>query len=283
MQSEEKTAFLAFISNIILFLLKIFAAIASGSLAVLSSAFDSLNDIISYLAGYYSVKEAVRGPDEDHPFGHRRMESLAAMVTAIFAGILAFEILRSGFLNLLMGEHTVEITTYVFGILIATVVVKLFTYIVLERKSKTVMSSALDAMMVDSRNDVLSNCIAIVGITGAYFGMVVLDDIAAIFIALYIAYAGYQVARKNFDYMVGARPEKKIMDSIKKKAAGVKGVKKVGAIRAHYVGDRVHAEIEIVLPKKIKGPESHDIAIKVQYAVESLKIVSRAFVHIDYG
>jgi len=281
--NEEKTAFLAFISNIILFLLKILAAITSGSLAVLSSAFDSLNDIISYLAGYYSVKETARGPDEDHPFGHRRMEPLAAMLTAIFAGILAFEILRSASLNIISDYHVLDITLYTFFVLVLTIIVKSVMHLVLRRKAEDTMSTALDALAVDSRNDVLSNSVAVIGVAGAYLGQLLFDEVAAIIIAFYIAYAGYQVARKNFDYIVGARPEKKILVSIKKKAAGVKGVKEVGAIRAHYVGDRVHAEIEIALPKKTKGPESHDIALKVQYAVESLKIVSRAFVHIDYG
>ncbi len=281
MKEGEKTALAAFATNILLFILKVTAAIASGSLAVLSSAFDSLNDIISYFLGYYSIKEAARGPDYDHPFGHRRMEPLAGMVMAIFAGILAFEILRSAALNLLEDTQMLDITAYTFAVLIVTIIAKATMYLFTKKKAKETMSTALDAMAMDSRNDILFNSIAIIGIAGAYSGLILFDDIAAIIIALYIAYSGYKVARKNYDYIVGARPDEATIKAIIKKAK-VPGVKKVGKVRAHYVGDRVHAEVNIVLEKKTMGPKSHDIGVKVQKSVESLRIVSRAFVHMDY-
>jgi len=281
MKNAELAAFGSFIANILLFVLKLTAALASGSLAVLSSAFDSFNDIISYFLGYYSIKQAARGPDYDHPFGHRRMEPLAGLVLAILAGVLAIEIFRSAFSNIFVETHMVDITLYTFAVLVITVIVKTGMYIVLRKKAKTTMSTALDAMAVDSRNDILSNSVAIIGIGAAYLGQVLFDDIAAVLIAVYIAYSGYVVAKKNFDYIVGARPDEKTIEAIRKKA-DLKGVKRIGRIRAHYVGDRVHAEIEIVLRNRVKGPESHKIGVKVQKSVESLKIVSRAFVHIDY-
>jgi cation diffusion facilitator family transporter len=281
MRAGEKTAFAAFIANILLFFLKLSAAIASGSLAVLSSAFDSLSDIVSYFLGYYSIREAARGPDYDHPFGHRRLEPLAGLVVAILAGILSFEIIRSVFFNILNNEHMLDITAYTFGILIITIFTKAIMHVILRRKAQKTMSTALDAMAVDSRNDVLSNSIAIIGVGGAYLGQLLFDDAAAIIIALYIAYSGYQVARKNYNYIVGARPDEKTIKSIIKKAQ-VDGVTKVGKVRAHYVGDRVHTEVEVVLSRKISAKKSHDTAVRVQKAVESLKIVSRAFVHVDY-
>jgi cation diffusion facilitator family transporter len=203
------------------------------------------------------------------------------MVMAIFAGILAFEILRSAALNLLNSTHLLDITEYTFSVLIVTIIVKALMYLFTKKKAKEIVSTALDAMAMDSRNDVLFNSIAIIGIAGAYFGVMLFDDIAAIIIALYIAYSGYMVAKKNYDYIVGARPDEATIKAIIKKAK-VSGVKRVGKVRAHYVGDRVHAEVSIVLEKETWGPESHDIGVRVQKSVESLKIVSRTFVHIDY-
>ena len=282
MKNAELTAFVSFIANILLFLLKLTAGLLSGSLAVLSSAFDSFNDIISYFLGYYSIKQASRGPDFDHPFGHRRMEPLAGLVLAILAGVLSIEILRSAFSNMFLKVHAVDITAFTFAVLVITVIVKAVMYLVLRKKAKKTMSTALDAMAIDSRNDVLSNSVAILGVGAAYLGQVLFDDLAAVFIALYIAYSGYVVAKKNFNYIVGARPDEKTIESIRK-TAKIRGVKKVGKIRAHYVGDRVHAEIEIVLRNEVKGLESHNIGARVQKSVEALKIVSRAFVHIDYN
>ncbi|MBU0590614.1 cation diffusion facilitator family transporter [Candidatus Micrarchaeota archaeon] len=282
MKIEEKSALVSLFINIILFFIKIFAAMLSGSIAVLSSAFDSLNDIISYLIGYYSIKESSRGPDQDHPFGHRRMEPLAGMLIAVFAGILSFEILKSAISNLLSNSHTVDITIYTFGALIITIIVKVGMHISLKNTAKKTLSAALDAMSVDSRNDVLSNSVALIGVIGAYFGHFMLDDIAAIIISIYIAYSGYMIARKNFDYIVGARPDESTVNLIAKKAK-IPGVKKVARVRAHYVGDRIHTEIVIILEKNTPGPESHSIAVRVQRSVESIQEVSHAFIHIDYN
>jgi cation diffusion facilitator family transporter len=282
MEREEKSAFVALIMNVLLFGLKITAAIASGSLAVLSSAFDSLNDIISYFVGYYSIKEAARGPDYDHPFGHRRMQPLAGIIMAIFAGVLAVEIVREAALNLLNEDQMLMITGFTFFVLLLTIFVKAAMFFVLRNESLRSMSTALDAMAVDSRNDVLSNFVAVLGVLGAFMGQLLFDDVAAILIAVYIAYSGYRVAKKNYAFITGKKPERKVLDSITRKARSVKGVKDLGTIRAHYVGDRVHVELEVTVDKRIKGPESHDMALKVQYAVESLQIVQRAFIHIDY-
>ena len=281
MRNAELAAFLSFLANILLFILKLAAGLLSGSLAVLSSALDSFNDTISYFLGYYSIKEASRGPDFDHPFGHRRMEPLAGIILAILAGGLSIEIFRYAFSNIFLEEHMVAITGFTFTVLAITVIVKTVMYFYLKKKAEKTMSTALDAMAIDSRNDVLSNSVAIVGVAAAYMGLVLFDDIAAIIIACYIAYSGYVVAKKNFDYIVGARPDEKTMEAIRKKVK-VSGVKKIDRIRAHYVGDRVHVEVEVSLPKSIDGPKSHDIGEKVQKSVESLKIVSRAFVHINY-
>lgn len=206
---------------------------------------------------------------------------MAGMVMAIFAGILAFEILRSAILSITNNTHEVNITGYTFLVLIVTIIVKALMYLFTKKKAQETVSTALDAMAMDSRNDVLFNSIAIIGIAGAYFSVIVFDDIAAIIIALYIAYSGYMVAKKNYDYVVGARPDEATIKAIMKKAK-VPGIKRVGKVRAHYVGDRVHAEVSIVLEKKTMGPKSHDIGVRVQKSVESLKMVSRAFVHIDY-
>ncbi len=282
MEKEHRFAFWSIIANILLLLLKASAALTSGSLALLSSTFDSLLDVLTYGAGYYSIREAERGPDFDHPFGHRRLEPLASIVLAIFGGILSFEIIKSAVLNLATGDLVSDISVYAIAVLLITVIVKTVMYFFLRRGSSSTKSSALDAMAVDSRNDVFSNSIAVIGVAGAYLGYPGLDEAAAIVIGLYIAHSVYQVARKNYDYIVGARPDDSILASIREKA-DIPGIKKIGKIRAHYVGDRVHAEINIVLPKEVGGPRSHALAVKVQQSVESLKIVSRAFIHVDYA
>ena len=284
MKKEDtgRVGLIAFLINVFLFIIKLAAGLISGSLAILSDAFNSFLDILSYLLAFFSIKVAQKGPDRDHPFGHRRAEPLSAFMIAIFAGVLAFEILKTAIENILMGEPALILTPLVFGIVIVSIIVKLASYFYLKQKADSNLSSTLEAIAIDSRNDVFASSIVLLGVVGAYLSSPVLDDVAAIFIAFYILYSGYSIARKNLDYLMGARPTAETMNKIKQSVKSVKGVKHLSSVRAHYVGDRVHAEVSIILDKKLTPKKTHDIGEKVQKEVEKIDLVSRVFIHIDY-
>lgn len=282
MNKETKASFFAWLINIILFAVKLAAGLLSGSLAVLSDAFNSLTDIISYLIVFISVKISGKKPDAGHPYGHRGAQPIAAFIVAVFQGVLAFEIIRAAASNLLFGEPAVSVTSFTFAALAFNIIVKYAMSFQLGKYGEELKSASLRAISVDSRNDVLASFIAIIGIAGALYGIRTLDDIAAIAIALYIAYSGYRMAKENMDYLMSASPPRKLLDEIRAAAESVKGVKKVESVSAHYIGDRVHAEIEIILSRSLKPRESHSIGERVQKEVERMRIVERAFIHIDF-
>ncbi len=281
-KDSGRAGLIAFVINLFLFLIKLFAGILSGSLAILSDAFNSFLDMLSYLLGFFSIRVASQGPDADHPFGHRRAEPLSALVIAIFTGILAFEILKAAADNLVFGAPTALISPLVFAIVVVSIIVKIASYFYLRGKADSSGSSTLEAMAIDSRNDIFASSIVLIGIAGVYFGQPLLDDAAAIFIAIYILYSGYLIARKNINYLMGASPDPEHLAEMWDAAASVKGIKRIPLLRSHYVGDKAHVEVGIVLTKKTKAQRAHDIGEKVQKKIEELPLVSRAFVHIDY-
>jgi len=281
-ETAEEIGFIAFILNIFLFIIKLAAGLLSGSLAVLSDAFNSFLDSLSYLLAFFSIKLARQGPDKDHPFGHRRAEPLSAMVVAIFTGVLGIEILKAAAEDILIGETEVTITIFTFAALIISIIIKLGMYLHLGKKAKKYMSSSLEALSIDSRNDALTSSMALLGIGTAYAGIPMMDKIAAVGISLYILYAGYGIARENIDYLMGASPQKETITKLRDAAKSVAGVKCVPILRAHYVGDRLHVEASVVLSKKMAAQKTHEIGEKVQKKLEKVKRVARAFVHIDY-
>lgn len=280
--SAEKATLFAILLNVFLFIIKLAAGILSGSLAVLSDALNSFLDIFSYIIAYVSVRLSSQGPDSDHPFGHRRAEPLSAIMVAMFAGILAFEIFKAAIEAIFFGEPAIHITDLTFAVLIVCMVVKTGMFLFLGKEARKHNSSSMEALSMDSRNDVFSTSIALAGVIGAYLGAPLLDDIAAILIAAYIFRSAYIMASKNIDYLMGACPDAETIAKIWNAAESIKGIKRVGGVRAHYVGDRIHVELDIVLSKKLKAKETHQIAEKVQKAVEAIVRVERAFVHIDY-
>lgn len=282
MDKETKVSFIAWLINIVLFAVKITAGLLSGSLAVLSDAFNSLTDIISYLIIFMAVRFSRQEPDADHPYGHRGAQPLAAFIVAVFQGVLAFEILKTAVSNLLFGSPAVAITAFTFGALLFNIIVKSGMSYFLSKYGKEFNSSSLRSISIDSRNDVLASFVAILGLIGVYMGDGVFDNGAAIIIAFYILYAGYKMARESMGYLMSASPPPELLHEIKAAVEKVKGVRRVAKVSAHYIGDRVHAEIEVVVGANVKPAEAHAIDVCVQEAAEKLEMVESAFVHIDY-
>ncbi|MBN2121975.1 cation transporter [Candidatus Micrarchaeota archaeon] len=278
----EKTGFSAFLLNIFLFALKMAAGIMSGSLAVISDALNSFLDCLSYLLAFLSIRFSGQAPDRDHPFGHRRAEPLSALVVAIFTGILGIEILKSAIMGMMGEDGAIEITEFTFAALGIAILIKIFMHFYLMRSAKENMSSSLEALAIDSRNDVLATSVALLGVASSYAGIAIMDKVAAIGIAFYILRSGYLIAKKNIDYLLGASPDRKMMKELRTAAKSVEGVKGLSVLRAHYVGDRLHVEAGIVLDRKMKTEKTHEIGVRVQKKLEGIRLVSRAFVHIDY-
>ena len=282
MDKETKVSLVAWLANIVLFAVKITAGLLSGSLAVLSDAFNSLTDIISYLIIFISVRVSRQEPDADHPYGHRGAQPLAAFIVAVFQGVLAFEILKTAVSNLIFGSPAVTITAFTFAALLFNMVVKSLMSFFLGKYGKEFHSSSLRSISIDSRNDVLASGVAVLGLIGTIFGNGLFDNGAAIIIAFYILYAGYKMAKESLDYLMSASPPPELLREIRAAVEKVKGVKKVAKVSAHYIGDRVHAEIEVVIGANVRPAEAHEIDVAVQEAAEKLDLVESAFVHLDY-
>ncbi|MEM3374000.1 MAG: cation diffusion facilitator family transporter [Candidatus Woesearchaeota archaeon] len=280
MKTSEKTTIIGVFLNIILFIAKIIVGLLSNSLAVLSDAFNSLGDIISYTGIFIAVKIGHKKADEDHPFGHSRAEPIAGFVVSIFTFLLAFEIFRNAIISFFI-KKTYSYEIYAILVLVFTIIVKGFMSYYYKKVGEKENSPALRAGSVDSRNDVLVSFIALIGVLGTIIKINVLDSISALIISLYIFYSGYKIAKENIDYLMGKSAPIENIKEIERIAKKVKGVISIHDLRAHYVGNFLHLEIHIVVNENLSTRESHRIGKEVQYKLERLPYVDRAFIHID--
>ncbi|RMF06028.1 hypothetical protein D6764_03300 [Candidatus Woesearchaeota archaeon] len=100
-------------------------------------------------------------------------------------------------------------------------------------------------------------------------------------LGLFILYSAFDIGRKNILFLMGSSPPAKVLDEIGDAARSVKGVDATNDIFGHYFGNKVHAEVHINVSNKLTTPEAHEIGKEVQRKVESIPVVSKAFVHID--
>jgi cation diffusion facilitator family transporter len=279
-QARRATA-VGIAGNALLFVVKAAVAMVSGSIALLSDAFNSLVDVISSIGIYWSVEVAHREPDADHPFGHHRAETIAALGVAIFTAILGFEIGRAAVERLLAGAAPIRAAGWAVGALLLSMGGNLALARYLRRRGQALESPAILANAVECENDIWTSLAALVGVVGATLGWLAVDPIAGIVVGIWIVWGGYRFGRQNIDYLMGKSPAGELLERIRAIALAVDGVRGIHDVRAHYVGHRVHVEIHIEVDQELPTRQSHDVAGTVRHAVEGLPVVDRAFVHVD--
>ena len=280
MKRHVKITVFGIVLNTFLFLIKLLGSIFSGSLALLSDSFNSLTDILTSLTIFLAVRIGTKKADSDHPFGHRRAEPIAGLVVAIFAAILGFQVISDAFRGF-FEPRELDINLIIFSIIVVSIVLKVYMYILFRREGKRSKSPAIMASSVDYRNDILVSCSVLIGNLFGYIGYSIGDTIVAIFIGVFIVYSGFKIGMENLDFLVGKVPDEDIIDHLKEKALSIRGVKRLNDVRAHYLGNFIQVEIHIEVDRRLSTQKSHDIATKVHDLLEQEEIVDYAFVHVD--
>src|SRR5262249_30054605 len=161
----------------------------------LSDGFHSLTDAASNVVGLVGVRAASRPPDADHPYGHRKFETVAAGSITVFMVLLLIEVLRNA-LNRLSGrEAPAEISAMTFVVMLVTVAVNVIVVRYESREAERLGSEVLLADAMQTRGDVWTSVTVIVALAGARAGFAILDPIAALVVAGFIGHAGYQIAQ----------------------------------------------------------------------------------------
>jgi len=280
MKKKLRIAVIGIILNIVLFIIKLIGGILSNSLALLSDAFNSLTDILSSIIIFLAVKIGSKKADSDHPFGHTRAEPIAGIIVATFASILGFEIIKNSFEGF-FNKKSLDIDILIFSIVISSILIKLYLFIISKNNGKRYKSPALLASSIDHRNDILVSFSVLIGSIFGYFGYPLIDNVVAIFIGLFIIYSGFKIGMGNIDFLMGKKPSDEIIERMRNIASSIDGVKNLNEVRAHYLGTFIQVEMHIEVDKNLSTEKSHSIAKEVQNSLQDNEIVDYAFIHVD--
>ncbi|MFQ5354693.1 MAG: cation diffusion facilitator family transporter [Thermodesulfobacteriota bacterium] len=275
-----RATFINIVGNSALLILKLWAGLMSGSIALISEAINSLSDIISSISTFVCVRISEKQADEGHPFGHSRAEPVAGLVIAILAGILGFEIMKESITRFFY-PHPPLVGLFALSVPVITILVKIFMTLYFRKTGKEIKSPALRATAMDSLMDIFVAAAALAGLMGVSMGYPLLDPIAGLVISLWIMYAGYHIGMENIDYLMGKAPEPALLREIESATLSADGVKGFNTVRAHYVGNFIHVEIHVEVDKTLSTLDSHAIGEEVEKRVESLESIQKTFVHLD--
>jgi cation diffusion facilitator family transporter len=249
-QRKERAALGSIAVSSIMTIAKLIAGLTSGSLAVLSEAGHNLADVATTALTYFAIRIANKPADEEHQYGHAKVEALAALIETGFLFALAAFILVEAVRRLASHNVHIEANYLVFAILFISIIVDLFRWRTLKRIAKQTQSEALAADAMHFSSDIVSSLLAIAGLVAAHYGYPQGDVAAAIGVAAFIAIAGYQIGRRTIDTLIDAAP-KGLTEKVLAIAQSAPGVIKVEGLRLRPAGSEVMGDLAITVARTL--------------------------------
>ncbi|MCK9438091.1 cation diffusion facilitator family transporter [Proteiniphilum saccharofermentans] len=255
------------IVNSILFILKFWAGVITGSIALTADAWHTLSDSLSSIIVIVAVKLSSKKPDTEHPFGHGRWEQIAALFIAFLLGIIAFDFFKDSFTQF-KNQKSTEFGTIAIVVTIISIIVKeaLAQYaFYIGRKTENV---SIKADGWHHRTDALSSVVVLVGILFAkQFWWV--DSVLGAIISIMLFYATYQIAKEAINKLLGEKPSSELIEKIKNsiKQYDLENIQLHHFHIHNYVG---HQELtfHIKLRNDLSIEEGHRIATEIENTIE---------------
>lgn len=189
-----RVLFIVLLLNIAVALAKLVLGYATGAVSVISDGFHSLTDSASNIIGMVGLRASRKPPDEDHPYGHRKYETLAASGIFVFLLFVVIEVARAA-LDRLTGGHVPEVGPLSFVVMIGTLAVNLFVVRYESGRGRALNSELLLADAMHTKSDVYTSCAVIVSLVAVRMGYPILDPVGGLVIAVFIARTGWEIAR----------------------------------------------------------------------------------------
>jgi cation diffusion facilitator family transporter len=280
-ESAEKSARLGIWTNLTLFVIKILAGILGSSQAMVADAFHTASDGFTSIGVLLGFKIAKQPPDEHHPFGHGRAESIMGKLMAlVLIGVGVAVAFRS--VGALISSSVHKPGNIALFAALVSIFVKEIVYRKVVKTAKEVGSSSLEADAWHHRSDALSSIAAIIGIAGAKWGHHYMDPMAGIIVAGFIVKAGAEAFHKAYDELMDAAPPEHTKKDIEFAVNSVDGVLEVRKVMARKTGIEMFLEITIGVEGSKTVREGHTITIKVKRAVmNSVSNVKGVVVHVE--
>ena len=287
-QDFEKTAMqvsmVSIVANFVLTVFKLAAGIIARSGAMISDAIHSASDVFSTIVVMIGIRISRRDSDKDHPYGHERLECVAAIVLATILAATGLGIGASA-VRKIMGGHMEALAVPGILALVAafvSILVKEVMYQYTRLCARRIDSSALMADAWHHRSDALSSIGALIGIAGARLGFPILDPVASVVICFFIEKAAYEIFMDAVDKMVDRACDRETEDQIRRIVLGQEGVLGIDRLMTRLFGARIYVDMEIAADGSRTLYETHEIAEQVHDAIEkAFPEVKHCMVHVN--
>jgi cation diffusion facilitator family transporter len=281
----SQTVNLGMAVNIMLSIAKTVIGILGHSQALLADGINSVSDVIYYIAVKIFMRQAKKPADSEHPYGHRQLESISAIVVGAFiltTGIAIFFESINKIYDLATGFSQARTAPLIVVLIAAvTLIIKVFLFLFSKRNYRKTNNPTLRALADDHFNDIMAALAVIVGVVMARLGFIWMDPAAGAVVALFIVRTGVSIILESSSELMDRVPDQAFADKVREIAATVPGVKSIEELGSHSFGPYFSIEITICVDGRISVDEGNSIAHALE---EKLKdhyrdSLSRVMIH----
>lgn len=280
----NKVSFVTIIGNILLSVMKLIAGFIAHSNAMISDAIHSASDIFSTFVVIIGIKLASKKADKEHPYGHERLECVAAIVLSMVLFITGFGIGAAALKNITSGDYNNIVVPGILALVaaIVSIVSKEAMYWYTRYNAKRIDSSALMADAWHHRSDAFSSIGALIGIAGARLGFPIMDSIASLIIFVFIIKAAYDIFKDAIDKMVDHACDDDTVNQIRECVMKHEDVLGIDMLQTRIFGNKIYVDLEISTDGSYTLSKAHTIAESVHDDIEkSFPKVKHIMVHVN--
>ncbi len=291
MSKKENVAKLSVLSNSLLIVLKFIVGTITGSVSIISEAIHSIMDLIAAVIAFFSVKIADRPPDEDHPYGHEKVENISGVIEAALIIVAALFIIIEA-VKKIANNEPVENLGWAIGVMFVSATVNMVVSKRLYKVAEEEDSVALAADALHLKTDVYTSAgvgagLLVMFVLKLLFGdsypwINYLDPIIAICVAVFILFEAFEMLKEAFNPLMDKQLSKDDVEAIKSVLWTQQEVYiDFHEVRTRKSGKTKHIDFHLTVPQQMTVKESHDICDKLEKEIEHKLRNTKVLIHIE--
>ncbi|MEQ7051104.1 cation diffusion facilitator family transporter [Paenibacillaceae sp. P-4] len=279
MKQGEKGAWISIAAYIALSAFKLAIGLFYQSKALQADGWNNLTDIVASLAVLIGLRISQKPPDHDHPYGHLRAETIAALIASFIMATVGIQVIISTVQALFQGESTTP-NPLTGWVALGCAIVMYAVYSYNKRLAERIRNQALMAAAQDNRSDAFVSIGAAVGIFGAQLGISWLDPLAALTVGFIICKTAWDIFREATHTLTDGFDEAQL-DRLRKTVESTEGVRKIKEVKARLHGSLVLVDVVVQVDPKLSLIEGHHICDDIEQRMKRKHNITHVHVHVE--
>lgn len=279
MKQGEKGAWISIAAYIALSAFKLAIGLFYQSKALQADGWNNLTDIVASLAVLIGLRISQKPPDHDHPYGHLRAETIAALIASFIMATVGIQVIISTVQSLFHGESTTP-NPLTGWVALGCAIVMYAVYVYNKRLAERIRNQALMAAAQDNRSDAFVSIGAAVGIFGAQLGISWLDPLAALTVGFIICKTAWDIFREATHTLTDGFDEAQL-DRLRKTVESTEGVRKIKEVKARLHGSLVLVDVVVQVDPKLSLIEGHHICDDIEQRMKRKHNITHVHVHVE--